>query len=318
LITGERPFKGDDLTETLAAVVKDAPNLNAVPARVRPLLDACLQKDPRKRLQSIGDVGLLLRPETDAPSAAPSSPRFGRAVTFGAGAIALVASLALAALAFVHFREAAPVERSLRMSVTIPDGREVGFVALSPDGTRLALASALEGRSQLYVRALDSDELQPLAGTADARTPFWSPDSRFIAFFADGKLKTIPAGGGPVREVCNDAGLGGGGTWNRDGVILWAGGTRYIRRVDASGGECRPLGARDTSFNASFPIFHPDGNHFFYVGGKRRIPRRMASTSRRSTIRSAVVCSRTNQPSSTPHPRRPVAARICCSCATAR
>ncbi len=189
-------------------------------------------------------------------------------MTVGAGALALIASLAFVALAVVHFRETPPAERSLRMSIPIPDGHEVGFLELSPDGTRLALVTSVEGRSQLFVRALDRAELQPLAGTADARTPFWSADSRFIGFFADGKLKTIPAGGGPIRELCNDAGLGSGGTWNRDGVILWSGGTRYIRRVDASGGDCRPLGTRDPAFTAFFPTFHPDGNHFFYVGGK--------------------------------------------------
>jgi hypothetical protein len=272
LIAGERPFKGDDLTETLAAVVKDPPDLNAVPARVRPLLEACLQKDPRKRLQSIGDVGLLLGILPAIPSEAPTTPRFGRVVTLAAGAVALVASVALAALALVHFRERPPTQRALRLSIPIPDGNGIGFVELSPDGTRLVAMMATKSDAQLYVRSLDGNELQPLAGTANARTPFWSADSRFIGFFADGKLKTIPAGGGPVRDLCDQAGLGSGGSWSRDGVILWSGGARYIRRVAANGGECQPLGARDPNHVAVFPTFHPDGNHFFYFGGKNQDP----------------------------------------------
>jgi hypothetical protein len=269
LMTGERPFKGDDLTETLAAVVKDLPDLNAVPARVRPLLDTCLQKDPRKRLQSIGDAGLLLRPDVGSSSAPPRPGRFDRAVPIGSCAIALIA-----ASRWRRWRSStsARCRRCSGAYCGCPFPSRVvarsDFSNCLPDGTRLALVTSVEGRSQLFVRSLDSDGLQPLAGTANARTPFWSADSRFIGFFADGKLKTIPAGGGPIRELCTDAGLGGGGTWNRDGVILWAGGPRYIRRVNASGGDCRPLGTRDPAFTAIFPTFHPDGNHFFYVGGK--------------------------------------------------
>ena len=265
LLTGGRPFKGDDLTETLASVVKDRPDLAAVPARARRLLEACLQKDPRKRLQSIGDVGLLLAAgATDAPIA----PRRGLApaVTFAAATLAVVATLA--ALALVHFREAQPVERSLRLSIPIPGGGSVGNVELSPDGTQLLLTMMVDGSSQLYVRSLEADDLRPLAGTSNARTPFWSADSRSIAFFADGRLKTIPAGGGPVRVLCETAGLGTGGTWSRDGVILWSGGATYIRRIDAAGGECRPLGTRDPASRAILPTFLPDGKHFLYVGGK--------------------------------------------------
>jgi predicted Ser/Thr protein kinase len=273
LITGERPFKGDDLTETLAAVVKVPPDLRPVPPRVRRLLEACLQKDPRRRLQSIGDVGLLLGADSSAAAGnALAAPRFARAVTVAASAIAIVASVGLAALALVHFRERPPETRALRLSIPIPDGAGIGFLELSPDGSRLLLMMTIQGTPQLYVRSLDGDKLEPLAGTRNARTPFWSADSRFIGFFADGKLKTIPAGGGPVRELCSEAGLGSGGAWNRDGVILWSGGPRYLRRVEANGGECRPLGTPDPDHAAAMPTFHPDGNHFFYVGGKSQDP----------------------------------------------
>jgi eukaryotic-like serine/threonine-protein kinase len=267
LLTGERPFKGDDLTETLAAVVKDQPDLGAVPPRVRRLLEACLQKDPKKRLQSIGDIGLLLA-DAAIPAPMPPGRGFAPAVTFAVAALALLATLGFAALAFVHFREATPAGRALRLSIPIPDDSAVGYVDLSPDGTRLLLLMMVDGSTQLYVRSLEADDLQPLAGTNNARTPFWSADSRSVGFFADGRLKTIPASGGPVRVLCETAGLGSGGTWNRDGVILWSGGTRYIRRVDATGGECRPLGTPDPTFAAFLPTFLPDGKHFFYVGGK--------------------------------------------------
>ena len=123
-----------------------------------------------------------------------------------------------------------------------------------------------DGKTRLYLRSLDSPEWQPLSGTDAARTPFWSPDSRFIGFFADGALKVIPAAGGPARVLCSETGPGKGGTWSRSGVILF-GSERdrcgaWMRRV-----ACAPWWAKTTPrIQPRFPVFLPDGNHFFYVG----------------------------------------------------
>jgi hypothetical protein len=111
--------------------------------------------------------------------------------------------------------------------------------------------------------------LKLLAGTNDARLPFWSPDGRFIGFFEDGKLKVIPAAGGPSRVLCNETGLGAGATWNRTGLILFADDSGKLRRVEGAGGECSDVGSADSGFEAREPTFMPDGDHFFYAGAKR-------------------------------------------------
>jgi eukaryotic-like serine/threonine-protein kinase len=266
LLTGRLPFQGEDLTETLASVVKDPPDLSVIPARVRPLIESCLQKDPKKRLQSIGDAGLLLRDEASVESRV-ASRGFSASFTLGASATALVALAALGALAFVHFRERPPVARALRLSVPIPDAASPNFVELSPDGTKLVMQLSRQGTQQLFVRPLDSDDLQPLPGTTFARSPFWSPDSRFIGFFADGRLKVIPAAGGPVRALCTETGLGSSGSWSPQGVIIFNVERAPLRRVDAKGGECTPVGPAVPNRAAVQPVFLPDGEHFFYAGG---------------------------------------------------
>ena len=259
LITGQRLFKGEDLTDTLASVVKEHPDLSAVPQRVRRLLEECLRKDPKKRLQAIGDMRLVL----DAAEPPPSPSGLVGGVAW---VVAGVAVLLAARLGFVHFREAPAAERSLRLSIPLPENSSAGFLELSPDGRRVLLLLNREGTAQLYLRTLDSGELQPLPGTSFARMPFWSPDSRFIGFFAESKLKVIPAAGGPAQVLCGETGLGSGGTWNRDGVILFGSENGHLRRVDANkGGQCMVVGKDDPNNRASKPTFMPDGSHFFYV-----------------------------------------------------
>src|SRR5579872_4427823 len=258
LITGQRLFKGEDLTDTLASVVKEHPDLSAVPPRVRRLLETCLQKDPKKRLQAIGDMRLVLDGATSAPS--------GSRTEMVAWIVAGVAILAGAGLALVHFRETLAPERSLRLSIPLPENAAPAFLEISPDGKRVVLSMARDGIGQLYLRSLDSGELQPLSGTVNARTPFWSPDSRFIGFFAESKLKVIPAAGGPAQVLCGETGIGSGGTWNRAGVILFGIESGLLRRAEANhGGQCSAVGKDDPNVRESFPVFLPDGNHFFYV-----------------------------------------------------
>jgi Tol biopolymer transport system component len=262
LLTGKRLFEGEDLTETLASVVKEHPRLDAVPERVRRLLAACLQKDPKKRLQSIGDMRLLIEPpETAATELAPHAARWLWP------AIAVVALLGLAVLGAVHFRESPAADSVLRLSVPLPEGASLlGHLALSPDGRRLAAQFSRNGWTGLWVRSLDGTEWTRIDSTRNARAPFWSADSRFLGFFADGKLKIVPAVGGPSRELCDETGLGGGGSWSRGNIILFAGVSGPLRRVSASGGECTAVTANDPNIRKSFPEFLPDGKHYLYVG----------------------------------------------------
>src|SRR5262249_38058677 len=148
LLTGKQLFRGEDLTETLASIVKEQPDLAAVPERVRKLLEACLQKDPKKRLQSIGDVQYLL----DQGPAAALRPRPRPALVFAAMAAVLL--VALATVSFFHFREQPPDQAVVRFQIPVPEKNAAGLLALSPDGRKLALTLRGEdGRTSVWIRA---------------------------------------------------------------------------------------------------------------------------------------------------------------------
>jgi Tol biopolymer transport system component len=256
MVTGKKLFEGEDLTETLASVVMKEAELSPAPVELRRLLTKCLQKDPRKRLRWIGDWRELIEEER-AASPAPVVAEQKRPVAWMA--VCGVAILALAGLAAVHFREprtiAAP---AMNLSVELPDATGlVGFIALSPDGSTLAIGTV----GGLLLRPLGSDQIRPLAGTELARAPFWSADGKNIAFTVTGQLKYVAASGGPAQQLCDGAGQGG--TWNRNNVILIAGPKGQILKTSAAGGGCSPLPG-DPAITRIYPYFLPDGKHFLY------------------------------------------------------
>src|SRR5262249_50157860 len=160
LLTGKQLFRGEDLTETLASIIKDQPDLRAVPERVRKLLEACLQKDPKKRLQSIGDVQYLLDNEPRTAVRPPTQ------LTMVFAAIAVVLLVALATVSFFHLRERPPEQAVVRFQISPPEKDAVASLALSPDGGRLALTLRSEdGGTSLWIRSLDSSEMRKLEGT---------------------------------------------------------------------------------------------------------------------------------------------------------
>jgi hypothetical protein len=144
------------------------------------------------------------------------------------------------------------------------------------------VATTPEGKELLWVRPLDSLQPQPLAGTEGAAFPFWSPDSRFIGFFAGGKLKKIDASGGPPLTLC-DAATGRGGTWNREGVILFTPTVGSpVHRVSTAGGAATPVTSLDASkseVSHRWPYFLPDGRHFLYVAGSSFTPKESPTNS---------------------------------------
>ncbi len=260
MLTGERLFKGDDLSETLASVIKEEPKLDQVPVKVQRLLRSCLEKDPKQRLQAIGDWRLLLVEQAFGLQARAQAKGLLHWVW---PAVAAVATLALAALAFIHFRETPPPEQTLRSSITLPENSTVHSLAISPDGRTLVIAAAVNGKRQLWLRSMDALQAQPMAFTDDAMLPFWSPDSRYIGFFAQGKLKKVAASGGPSQSLC-DAPQGAGGSWNRDDVIVFAPDpTASFQRVAAAGGV--PTDVTKKMGFELYPVFLPDGRHFLYA-----------------------------------------------------
>jgi Tol biopolymer transport system component len=254
LLTGERMFQGDDAAETVAAVIHKQPNMEQVPAQARKLLRRCLEKDPKKRLRDIGDGRELLE---DTTTASPS--RSGIA----GWAVAGVLVIALGIPSFIYFRERPPLKTVLRYTIAAPENTtNLHTFAISPDGRLLVIAATVNGKRQLWLRALDSLQVRPVPGTDDAVFPFWSPDSRYIGFFAQGKLKKIAANGGPAQSLC-DAPYGQGGSWSREGVIVFSRGlsASAIQRVSAEGGADVTVRKGQTRF----PVFLPDGHHFLYL-----------------------------------------------------
>ncbi|MGD1093229.1 MAG: protein kinase [Bryobacteraceae bacterium] len=232
LLTGERLFKGEDLSETLAQVLTKEPDLGKVPFKVRKLLRRCLERDPKKRLRDIGDAADLL---DDAPSrTAPSPSRLGLV----AAALAVVSVV----LGGLYWRATRPVERPLmRLSVDLgPDA--VGAAVISPDGSRLVFpVKSGDGKQMLATRSLSETKPLLLSGTENGRDAFFSPDGKWIGFFADGKMKKISVQGGAPVVLC-DAPAPRGADWGEGGSITVAlNVVGAISRVPAAGGAPHPV-----------------------------------------------------------------------------
>jgi Tol biopolymer transport system component len=302
MATGRPAFTGTTQAMVIASILKEAPRRLAemapgLPHGLERLIDSCLVKDPERRRQSVHDLKLELRalaedtqavrlgsgismgPATGPVAGVMTDPgthvaTAGRRSTGPWFATTLLLAAALAALAGWAFLRPAPSPPLIRAFIPPPEGAQyivagnsTGIAVLSPDGTRLAFTARQAGRYQLWVRTLDALEAVPLPGTEGARRPFWSADGRFIAFFANGKLKKVSADGGPPL-VLADAVDGRGGTWNQDGVIVFA--PNYLgplQRIPAGGGEPAPVTVGDASrvFTHRFPFFLPDGDHFLFL-----------------------------------------------------
>jgi Tol biopolymer transport system component len=291
MATGARAFEGKSQASLIAAIMEREPRpileLQPMsPPALEHLVKRCLAKDAAERWQSARDVMHELRwiAETSSQAGVPAGhpPEAGRAARRRhrehlAWATA-VAAVAVAVVALVAPRWAHRPPAPSRFSITAPPGRALltdgPNAVISPDGRYIAfIAADSSGTGRLWTRPLDSFSAQPLAGTENAALPFWSPDSRFIAFFAEGKLRKTAVGGGAPEVIC-DAFNGRGGTWSKNGVIVFAPlTTGPLLRVSADGGEpvevARPDSTRQET-GLRFPCFLPDGRHFLYVGVPRK------------------------------------------------
>jgi serine/threonine protein kinase/Tol biopolymer transport system component len=281
MLTGKRAFDGDDMSYTLANILKSEPDWGALagdtPSPVRRVLRRCLEKDPKRRTHDIADARLELD-EEDVAIAATPLPAKPRLLNFERVAWVLLVTSLVGFLAYRVLREpTAP--QVVRFQIDPPEsgffgsstgiGRSDGTSGgmLSPDGTQLVfVATEKPERTQLWVRRFDSVTSRPLAGTDDALMPFWSPDSRSVGFFAAGKLKRIDAADGSIQTIVDAPGVPRGATWGSRDVIVFSVGTPpQLARVASRGGEVTPIVGADKSF-ARWPSFLPDGRHFLYVG----------------------------------------------------
>jgi Tol biopolymer transport system component len=283
MLTGTRAFDGEDVSDVLATVLKSEPDWTAfpsgVPAPIQNIVKRCLAKDRKARIPDMSVVRFLFDDAASAATepAAPTTsarPRASAIVWKLATALLLLTTIAgfagwYAARSMVpavaRF-DVLPPEKGSFVITTGGSPQTAPHAAISPDGRTLAFAVRdAAGRVSLWVRPIDSVTSQSLAGTDGASYPFWSPDSRFIAYFAGGKLIKIPAAGGPTQTLC--AGGPRGGTWSRDGVIAFNSGPGPLLRVSSAGGEPVPL----TKEVGSFPSFLPDGRHLLFFRSAGRI-----------------------------------------------
>jgi Tol biopolymer transport system component len=286
MLTGLHPFLGASSAATVSAILKDTPRslieLNPeVPRELSRVVKRCLSKEPARRYQScldfrneLEEIKEELGASPGEGSAALTTPRARgkrmerRVIGLVVGIVLVVAALMLIP---VEFPRAPAKHEVTRFSVAPPEGGTFDALpfdpspAVSPDGRQLAfVASAGNFVDHLWVRSLDSVAARALPGTNAAFPPFWSPDGRHIGFFAEGKLKRIDISGGPAQTLADGD---NGGTWNREGIILFSG-RDGLYRISSKGGEATRVTTLDPSrgeLSHRFPQFLPDGRRFLYL-----------------------------------------------------
>jgi serine/threonine protein kinase len=278
MLTGKKAFEGKSQLSVASAILEKEPvSISTLkpmtPPAVQHAVRRCFAKDPEDRWQTVRDLELELKWISESapqPGDTAGSQRQGKrsqGVAWGVATICFVGALAL--LATLFFRTS-PTVQPIRASLlppqnssflpynfaVSPDGRQLAFVALGPDG-----------KTALWVRALSGSGAQQLNGTEGAISPFWSPDSRHLGFFADRRLKTIDVASSAVQILC-DSYFAWGATWNREGTIVFGPTLRGpLQRVPASGGTPTPvtkLMRQGTVQTDRWPFFLPDGKHFLY------------------------------------------------------
>jgi serine/threonine protein kinase/Tol biopolymer transport system component len=294
MLTGQPAFGGEQGDRLIAAVVAANPIPATalrpdVPSSLDRLIRRCLRKDPEERWQSLRDVQFELttlaeesarRPERLRP--APAGRRRKPWTAISRIAAVLMASVigALTVPAVASHRP--PASHAIRFAASTPRpvsdlAGSSGMAFVSPDGLSLVWMSASDGKTVLAVQAFDATEPTMLAGTDEARWPFWSPDSRTIAFFARGELRTIPASGGPIATIAR-APFGMGGSWSARGTILFAPDrTGALLEVPDRGGEPKPVTTIDAAREETshqWPAFLPDGRHFVYFAWSDQVEHR--------------------------------------------
>ncbi len=285
MISGQQQFGGETVSHVLAAVLQKDPDWDQLPDDLpRPiteLLKRCMRKDPKQRLQAIGDARVVIQDfmadpgsfDFETPAAVAATQKQPRWMTALPWALVALAAIAVAALAMW------PEPKAPILKATIPPPEDAGFhlngltagpAVFSPDGSKIAFsATDSDGLVRLYVRSMDASQAHLLSGTEGAQYPFWSPDSRWVGFFTqvDGTLKKVDSAGGPPMTLC-EAADGKGGTWNREGVILFTPDSGSpIYRVSAAGGESVAVTEIDEELHNSHrhPRFLPNGSRFLFM-----------------------------------------------------
>ena len=269
MISGKPAFKADNASETFARVLRGDVDWSLLPQGLSPVIGAflvrCLYKDPKQRVSNITDLRLALEGAFDTAlndDLSQSAPRREMRMAW----FALSAALAVFAALFGTraFYSAPPLAEVRLEMATLPTTDPISL-AVSPNGEKVVFAATSNGRPRLWLRSLSAASAVPLEGTDGGFFPFWSPDSKSMGFFANGELERIDLDGGLVRELAN-APNPLGGTWNREGAILFT--PNYagpIFQISATGGGAAALPQFEAKRGTQrFPLFLPDGRHFLY------------------------------------------------------
>ena len=290
MLTGRDAFGGETTSDILAGVIRAEPDWgllpDSVPPRIRELLRRCLEKDPKQRLQAIGDARISID-ETLAGSTAAEMPgvtspthRFSSGGKVWAFAVlGLVLGAMITGLIAWNLRPtpARPAVSRFSFAFTPPEDQPAGssgfpvtdypVVTLSRDGAEVAYVARSGERAQIFLRRLDRLESQPLAGTTDAASPFFSPDGQWVGFFADGKLKKVSVHGGDATTLC-DARINRSGDWGPDNKIIFATIFSGLMRVSANGGQPEVLNSPDSKkgeVSYRWPEILPGGKAVLFV-----------------------------------------------------
>jgi eukaryotic-like serine/threonine-protein kinase len=288
MVTGKRAFEGKSQASLIAAILdREPPPVSASQPLAPPPLDQivsrCLAKNPEDRWQSAGDLaGQLQWIASSRTRPGVQTPTVSRRLTsarlaWGMVAVVGLLAIALAVPAALYFRQPAAAQEQIRFLVNTPPipATSNNTVVVSPDGRSIAYVAASGPNTfSLFVRRMGSEVPQLLAGTEGAANPFWSPDSRYIAFATGGQanapgalLKKIDVSGGPPLTICDWPGGNRAGTWNNESIIVFAS-NNVLNRVSAAGGRATPISVLDSARGETFhtsPYFLPDGRHYLYT-----------------------------------------------------
>jgi Tol biopolymer transport system component len=278
-LSGRRPFPGSTVSDTIAAILEREPDWAALPAAtppgIRRLLRRSLDKDLRRRLRYLDPAQL----DAEEPSGVVPALATVRSRGWVAPAVGLFGCATAFALGYgLARREPPPAPGWTRQAIVIPVHPPEGVTlaeagpVVSPDGSRVVFAAASKGSTGLWIRALDQVEATPIAGTSGAQLPFWSPDGRSLAFFADGKLRRVDLASGTVHSFVDAMRVSPGGDWSRDGVIVYSS-RAQLMRIAAAGGPATSVARTDASHfedSLRYPQFLPDGQHYLYVARSGR------------------------------------------------
>jgi eukaryotic-like serine/threonine-protein kinase len=275
MLTGKKAFEATSHASLIAAILdREPPAITTLqpltPRSLERVVRKCLAKNPDNRWQSAGDLCDELKWIAGGTSAETTPlagrPRNRTRVYAWATAASLLLTAALVTLAFAFGRPPPTVPEEIRFEVVTPNITNPRQITISPDGRWITFSASVANTTALFVRRIESTRPEQLAGTEGAFRPFWSPDSRYIGFFADGRIKKISVTGGPAQNICDATNIAGA-TWNAEGVIVFSAGG-VLNRVSAAGGEPVPISVRDESRQESshqWPFFLPDGRRYVYL-----------------------------------------------------